>query len=271
MTEVPFAYPDGTLVDIVRLARQEEQVWLLSFSSPTPTKPLEWIRQEATGHNCWVGDLSQQYAWVSLVGPRAHEYLACGNAAVDQLSPASTMDALIAGVAVRIFRPSKNAFAIACRPELLEKIVHSWWVGEDRPTLCGWGSYENWRLEKGVLRYGYELKEGASLYELALDNKIGLAREHFVGRNALIAQQNETLRQILVHFTLGVQRLPRANMPLYSGERHVGIVCAGGFSPALNQPIGSAWVKTEEVDFDNLSVEIRRQRYPLTIKKPPFA
>lgn len=271
LMEVPFVYPDGTLVDLVRVGHEEEHVWLLSFSNPHPKKTFDWIRQEAAGGNCWVNDVSHQYAWVALMGPHAHDYLVSGSPAIQKLEPGHMMEALVAGVAVQVFRADKNYYALACRPELLEKVVHSWWVGEDRPRLCGWASYENWRLEKGVLRYERELKEGANPYELGLDSKIDLSREHFVGRSALIAHQKEGLHQMLVYFTLQTMRLPRENSPVYSAERRVGFVCSGGFSPTLRQPIGSAWVKTDEVDFDTLTVEIRRQRYPMIIKKPPFA
>lgn len=271
LCEVPFVYPDGTLVDLVRAAHEEENVWLLSFSNPHPKKTFDWIRQEATGSECWVNDVSHQYAWVALMGPRAHDYLVCGSPAIEKLEPGCMMEALVAGVAVQVFRADKNFYALACRPELLEKVVHAWWVGDDRPRLCGWASYENWRLEKGVLRYERELTEGANPFELGLDSKIDLSREHFVGRSALIAYQKEGLRQMLVYFTLQAMRLPRAGAPVYSGDRRVGFVCSGGFSPTLRQPIGSAWVQTHEVDFDTLTVELRSQRYEMTIKKPPFA
>lgn len=271
LMEVPFVYPDGTLVDLVRVGREEEQVWLLSFSNPNPKKTFDWIRQEALGCDCWISDVSHQYAWVTLMGPRAYDYLASGSPALEKLEPGCMREALLAGVAAQVFRPGKNQYVVACRPELMEKVVHNWWVGEDRPRLCGWMSYENWRLEKGVLRYELELTEGVNPFELGLDDKIDLSREHFVGRSALIALQRTGLRQMLVYFTLAAMRLPRAGAPVYSGERRVGFICSGGFSPTLRQPIGSAWVSTEDVDFDTLAVELRRQRYEMTIKKPPFA
>lgn len=272
MVEVPFVYPDGTLVDLVRMIREEEEMWLLSFASPQPQKIFDWIRQEASGGECWVNDLSAQYAWLGLVGPRAQEYMVCGNPAFERLKPKHITEGLVAGVAAQIFRPSKDFYAIACRPELLPKIVHSWWIGdEERPRLCGWASYENWRMEKGVMRYGYELIDGVSPWELGLDDKIDLSREHFVGRSALIAQQKAGLERLLIHFCLNVARLPRHQAPIYCGERRVGFVCAGGYSPVLRCPIGSAWVETQDVDFDSLTVELRRQRFEITVKRPPFA
>ena len=267
---IPFVYPDGTLVDLVRVLRAEEHTWLIVLSGVAREKALTWFRQEAMGSGCWLDDLSLKYSWVGLSGTRAAEYLACGSPTLKPMNVGDVQEALIGGVACMVWCIEKNFYELSCRPEMMPKIIHGWWVGEDRPTLCGWASYENWQLEKGILRQGYEVKEGTSPFEVGLDDKVDLGREHFSGRSALIEEEKTGMRHILVYFTLDALRLPRPKAPLYCADRMVGVVCAGGFSPRLQKPIGSAWVRTDEVDFDMLQLEIRRQRYDLKIKKPPF-
>lgn len=276
--QVPLVDADGKLLDLPQVIRQDETSWLLIFSNPQPQKALEQLRAQiaARGNSvaaaCTLTDLSHQYAWSALTGAQAENFLKTYVSFLSCLQPQQVTETLISGVAVLLLKTSENSFEFACQPELLPKIIGEWWAGESHPRLCGWASYENWRLENGLLRHGSELKDGVTPLELGLDALLDLSGGHeFLGRDSLSrAQQQEELQNLLIHFCLEALRLPRRRMPVFCGEKLVGEVCAGGYSPRLRKPIGSAWVRTGEVDFDCLQVEIRRQRYDITIKTPPF-
>lgn len=268
--QVPMVYPDGTIVDWVSVTREEEQSWLLVFANPAYQKALSWISEQARGTNSWLDDLSAQYAWVSLVGPRAMEFFQKFSPASEGLKVWQMGEFLCSGVAVCAWRRGEGVLEISCQPELLTKVARVFSAEASRPRMCGWASYENWQLEQGLLRYGYEIKDGASPFELGLDKKVELGRDHFIGRSVLIEQQRDGLKHILVHFTLDAMRLPRKGAAIYCGQRLVGRVTAGGFGVAYNRPIGSAWVMTDEVDFDCLELEVRKQRFPLTVRKTPL-
>lgn len=271
--EVPLVNEAGGLMDLPKVVRQEEQSWFLIFANSHPSRIMEALAIAAAQNECAFEDLSRQYAWVGVSGVRAQSFLADGAASLAALKPHQSAEVLLSGVAAQVMLSHENFFEIACQPELLGKMIRAWWSHDDHPQLCGWASYENWQLENGILRYGRELREGVSPFEIGLDKKINLAGGHdFLGRKSLQqAQQASTLQGLLIHFYMEALRLPRAQMPIYCNEQRVGGVCAGGYGVRLNRPIGSAWVKTDEVDFDSLHVEIRRQRYPLTIKTPPLA
>jgi glycine cleavage system aminomethyltransferase T len=257
LCELPLVYPDGTLAELVKLSREKDKAWLMIFENRDAAKVLTWFRQEAEGCECWIDDISQQYAWIGLSGARAMDYLSCSAPTLTNLKPFSMTEALVSGVAARIWRVEDNFFEIACQPELLAKIIRAWWSGSEHPVLCGWASYENWRLEHGELRDGFELKEGVTPFELGLDDKVDF--------------EHAQLKHMLIHFTLAAMRLPRVQSPIFCAGKMVGFVCGGGFSVKLRCPIGSAWVNTDDVDFDQLEVEIRRQRFPLIVRKAPFA
>ncbi len=268
--ELPMLRSDGTVIDMVKISRLEKDVWNLVFSNPTVGKNYQWIKEHIASRNCRLDDLTSSYAWVALSGNRALDYLLCSSSSLERLEVYHSTETLIAGVACLVRRWGHDFFEIACRPELLGKVIHAWWASEDRPLLCGWASYENWRLERGILRQGCEIKEGVTPFELGLEAALDFEHEGFIGREALLRLQGETPKHLLVHFSLEAMRIPRAQAPLYCGGRMVGLVCAGGFGSRLNRPIGSAWVSTSEVDFDSLEVEIRRQRFGLKIRKPPL-
>jgi len=262
--------PDGTVADWVMVTRETDKSWLLTFQDPESSQVADFIRAVSAGREYWLEDLSKQYAWAGISGARAHEFLLQSSPDSLELDIQRKTEVLMAGVAVHLWRISDDYFQFACQPELLEKIIRSWWALKEPPTLCGFSSYENWRLEKGELRYGQELVKDANPFELGLDEMLELDGENSMARNALIDLQARDLTHLLVYFTLDAMRIPRPQSPVFCGEEKVGVVCAGGFSPILNRPMGSAWIRTENVDFDELKVELHRQRHDLKIRKPPF-
>lgn len=265
--EIPLIYPDGSLVDLVNVAYEEADSYLMVLQNPT-ARALDWIKQANEGYNCYVDELTMQYSWAGLAGSRAATFFE--DLAGSKMKIGSRREFLIEKVAVDIWRLQEDYYEVVCQPELLFKMIYRWWQRKDRPRLCGWASYENWRLERGMLRWGAELKEGVNPYEAALERKIDLTKEHFIGKDALLKAQKNGLNHILIHFYLDALRMPRENSPIYFGGKMVGKVVGGGYSIALKRPIGSAWVSTD-VDFDDLELEIRRSRFPLKIKRPPFA
>jgi aminomethyltransferase len=60
----------------------------------------------------------------------------------------------------------------------------------------------------------------------------------------------------------------RGHQKVYDGEREVGEVSSGGFSPTLERSIGMARVASEAGD--GLTVDIRGRRVPLRIVQMPF-
>lgn|GEM_PF-2119158 len=262
--------PDGLVADLVTVCREADNTWLLVLQDSNASWLPELLHGISTDGEYYLEDLSKQYAWAGLAGTRVREFLSCASPEAEALGCGQKTEVLVSGVAVHLWRLKNNYFQMACQPELLEKIIRSWWIAESQPVLCGFASYENWRLENGELRHGLELTRNATPFELGLDSMVELDRDYFPARDALVGMQHKDLEHLLVHFTLDATRIPRSQSPVFCGEEKVGVVCAGGFSPSVKCPMGSAWIRTANVDFDELKVELRRQRYDLRIKKFPL-
>jgi aminomethyltransferase len=267
---IPFVGSDGLMVDFARVGRLDEQTWLVFLANAVAAEALGMLKTEAAHRDCELDDISAQYAWMAIVGPRAHAFVSEWTRGGDTLAPGKMGEFLAAGVACTLWRESDNYYELFCQPELLIKAAREGLGCASAPEFCGWAAFENWRLEEGCLRHGFEIKEGISPFDLGLDNLVDLNREAFLARPALAEQSRNGSKYMLVYFSLDVMRLPRKGQALYSADKLAGRVAAGGFGLALNRPIAVAWVLVEGVDFDTLEIEIHRQRYPIKIRKPPL-
>ena len=84
----------------------------------------------------------------------------------------------------------------------------------------------------------------------------------------LLANGTPTKR---VGLTLEGRMAAREGALVFSGDREVGRVCSGGFSPSLEHPIAMAYVQaTLAAPGTALEIDMRGKRLPATVVPMPF-
>ena len=95
----------------------------------------------------------------------------------------------------------------------------------------------------------------------------------FRGRDALARQAEEGLPSRLRGLRMHERRhIPRAHYPVFDGDRVIGEVTSGTFSPLLQTGIGLAylWPADAVAVGDEVAVDIRGRRGAATVVRPPF-
>jgi aminomethyltransferase len=136
---------------------------------------------------------------------------------------------------------------------------------------CGLGARDTLRLEAGMNLYGSDMDESHSPLESGLTWTVAWepADRDFIGRAAL---ENQRAAGSLPKFTglvLEGRGVLRDHQRLYDGEREVGEITSGGFSPTLERSIAMARVSADAGA--TLHVDIRGRRLPVRRVKMPFA
>jgi len=135
---------------------------------------------------------------------------------------------------------------------------------------AGLGARDTLRLEMGYPLYGQDINKDTTPLEAGLDKFIDFNKD-FVGKGALLTQQREKTKKLLVCFISDSRRAPRHNFKIYSGSREVGIVTSGSFSPSLSRGIGMGYVDLDcaktgtKLALRDTAVEIRA-----TVVDKPF-
>jgi aminomethyltransferase len=138
---------------------------------------------------------------------------------------------------------------------------------------CGLAARDVLRLEMGYPLYGQDLFESSTALEAGLSWAVALDKGEFTGRAALIRQKREGLPSRLRGLRVRERRhIPRAHYPVFRGDRVIGEVTSGTFSPLLQTGIALAYLWPAEVVSigDEVEVDIRGRRGVAEVVRPPF-
>lgn len=138
---------------------------------------------------------------------------------------------------------------------------------------CGLAARDILRLEMGYPLYGQDLFETSTAFEAGLSWAVAMDKGEFRGRAALERQRAEGLPSLLRGLRMHERRhIPRAHYPVFDGDRLVGEVTSGTYSPVLDAGIALAYLWPADVALvgDELEVDIRGRRGTATVVRPPF-
>jgi aminomethyltransferase len=138
---------------------------------------------------------------------------------------------------------------------------------------CGLAARDILRLEMGYPLYGQDLFESVTAFEAGLSWAVAMDKGDFTGRGALERQREEGLPSLLYGLRMHERRhIPRAHYPVFQGDRVIGEVTSGTFSPWLQTGIALAYLWPGDVVAlgDEVEVDIRGRRGRASVVRPPF-
>jgi aminomethyltransferase len=100
------------------------------------------------------------------------------------------------------------------------------------------------RIEAGIPRYGVDVDERVVPLEAGLDHAVDFAKGCFIGQETIAKMHNlGKPRRYLVGLRLDTETVPSAETPLRDGERQIGWITSGLYSPALRRVVSLASVR----------------------------
>jgi len=145
-----------------------------------------------------------------------------------------------------------------------QKVVELWdlLLGDERVKPAGLGARDVLRLEVGYSLYGSDIDEVTTPLEAGLGAFVNFDKQ-FVGREALLKQQQTGLTKAKAAFQVSSRRAPRHHYEICSEGAAVGTVTSGVFSPMLGCGVGIGFVKPAvatvgaplTIRHDNVSME----------------
>jgi folate-binding protein YgfZ len=198
-------------------------------------------------------DVTDQLGAISVEGARAREVLrTLGAPALDSIPEMGHAEALIDGISSRMFRRSPGGVPgvefVLQRSDLAklwQALVQATRGAGGGPI--GYEALNILRLEAGIPWFGYDFDETVIPHEAGLENShISYTKGCYTGQEIVERVRSRghvNRRRVGVSF-LGTE-VPTAKTPLLADGAEVGRVTRAGFSFALGQPIGMAYVRRE--------------------------
>ncbi len=140
-----------------------------------------------------------------------------------------------------------------------------------RGKANGLAARDTLRLEAAMPLYGHELNEQTNAAQTGLDFAINCKERQFIGRDAIQAARQDSNLPRRVGIVLDGRRVARQHCPLIDGDRVVGEVTSGTFSPTLEQSISMGYVQPDTAESStSLQVDIRGKSCTARIVPLPF-
>jgi aminomethyltransferase len=136
---------------------------------------------------------------------------------------------------------------------------------------AGLGARDTLRLEAALPLYGHELNESINPLQAGLKFAVNLDGRDFVGRDAIAASREDPSLPVRVGLTLEGKRAARQGYAVFSGDRAVGEITSGAFSPTLDKAVALAYVSPQFAKpGTRLEVDIRGRHEGAVVVKTPF-
>ncbi|MBD3728256.1 MAG: glycine cleavage system aminomethyltransferase GcvT [Sphingomonadales bacterium] len=218
-------------------------------------------------------------ALLALQGPKAFEALerlASGEYPLSALSFMQGGRFMVAGVECWISRSGytgEDGFEIALPADEVAKVADAI-CGQPEVKPIGLGARDSLRLEAGLPLYGHDLSPEHSPIEADLlfaINKRRRSEGGFLGAERVLREIAGGAAHKRIGLTLEGRQAAREGAVVFAGDRAIGALTSGGFSPSLGHPIAMAYVAADHAAPGTaLEIEVRGKRLPASVVKMPF-
>jgi len=153
-------------------------------------------------------------------------------------------------------------------------VAGSFWQAlvDEGVVPAGLGARDTLRLEAGLPLHGQDLGPGITPLQAGLGWVVGWEKGEFRGRLPLEREREVGPARRLRGLVAGGRQPPRHDDAVVTGDRRVGTVTSGNFSPVLERGIALALIDTAAGigNGDELMLEVRGRRIPACVTTLPF-
>jgi aminomethyltransferase len=269
---------DGTIVDDLICYRISAHEVFICVNASNRHKDVAHMRAHLSGDAVLV-DESESYSQIAVQGPNAPKLLrrVLGEAA--KLKPfriTTLTPALLGGASCKLATTGytgEPGGEIYCRnedaPVLWKALMEQ--GGDLGVGPVGLGARDTLRLEMAYCLYGNDIDDTTTPLEAGLGWVTRLDKDDFVGRAALLAQQERGVGMRLVGIEVGDRGIARHGYAIKVGGEVAGRVTSGTLSPTTGRSIAMAYVPVSHAEpGSEVVVDCRGKDKPARVVTTPF-
>ena len=211
-----------------------------------------WIRAHAPDDgSVVVEDVTSRFACLGLWGPAAREILQpltdadLGNETFPYMRARQLSVGHVPCLAVRVTYVGELGWELYCPTEFGRRLWDTiWTAGAEHGLVAGgYKAIDSLRLEKGYRVWGADITPDETPFEAGLGFAVKLDKGDFIGREALVAAQDEPLERKLACLVLEEPRaVALGSEPVRMDGEVLGRVTSGGFGYSVERSIAYAYV-----------------------------
>jgi len=241
----------GRMVSDMRVYREKDSV-LLDLEPGLNAKVGELLKKFRLSYKATIDDLTESTGLLSIHGPGAPDLL--GEVIGEKNLPVNEFDHVRASVAgrevtvIKIRRTGEEGYDIYA---LTDGLADVWGLlmekGNDfgiKPA--GRGALEILRIEAGIPVYGIDMDDDTIPIEAGIWDALNFEKGCYVGQEVIarIKWRGHVNRHLLGFISDG-DKVPETGSEVFLGEKKIGRVTSGAFSPVLGKPIALGYIRRE--------------------------
>ncbi|MGW9194799.1 glycine cleavage system aminomethyltransferase GcvT [Micromonospora chersina] len=264
----------GVVDDIIAYLHDGEHVFLV----PNAANTAEVVRRlrAAAPDGVVVTDEHEAYAVLAVQGPRSaellgalglpteHDYMSFSTASLEGVELTVCRTGYTGELGYELVIPAGDALAV------WDALFAAGAAYELR--ACGLAARDTLRTEMGYPLHGQDLSLDITPVQARSGWAVGWDKPAFWGRDVLRAEKAAGPARTLRGLEAVDRAIPRPGMAVYAGDKQVGTITSGTFSPTKKQGIALALIDTDPKlpDGETLEVDIRGRRAQMRLTRPPF-
>ena len=269
------------------VTRLAEDRYFIVTSNAVQVRDAHWLRRHIpAGAHAVLTDMTSAFAVLGVMGPKSRRLLSrlteadlsnqafafatCREIDLAYARVLALRISYVGELGWELYVPSEFAAA------LFDAVVEE--GKADGLVLAGYHAMESLRLEKCYRSWGHDITDEDTPLEAGLGFAVAFDKAaDFIGREALVRQQEEGLKRRLVMFALhGAEPIFYGNEPIWRDGEMAGYISSGFFGHTIGAPIGMGYVEcaggvdAEYVKSGSYEIEVAGQRYPAQASLRPF-
>ena len=254
ITYSQFLNERGGIEADVTVTRLSETAYLVVTPAATRLVDQTWLARHSDGYNVVIADMTSSEGVLAVMGPNSRKLLqrVTSSDLSNSANPFGTAQRIdIAAATARAHRISyvgELGWEIYISSDMAAYAFESIWeAGADLGLkLCGMHMMDSCRSEKAFRHFGHDITCEDHVLEAGLGFAVGIHKESFVGRDAVLRKRDEGFRRRMLQFKLN-DPLPLLyhNEPILRDGEIVSHLTSGSYGHALKGAVGLGYVPCE--------------------------
>lgn len=269
------------------VTRLNQDAFLIVGGAETETKDFNWLKRHTPDDaHAVLTNVTSGMGVLSIMGPNARALLQSlsPNDLSDAAFPFATSQEIELGYAIvrasRITYVGELGWELYIPTEFLAGVYDEIVAAGAAFGLkhAGYHALNSLRMEKAYRHWGHDITDEDTPLEAGLGFAVKFDKPGgFIGREALLRQKQEGLKQRLVQFLLkSPEPMLYHNEPIWQGERIAGYIRSGMYAHTLGAACGLGYVTAADggtpgpIGADDYEIEIAGVRYPAIASLKPL-